>query len=186
MAFDPFNKEKSGVIRDYALAVFLVVVAFSFLVGVFYTMHAVSPVLERFEPSVTSEPANDLGSKEEHLIHVKTYLVVKYRDGNLLYRGYIKPIDGRSFKYLSCIFTKDTNSFDSPTPHIILTLRDSDGFAVTRISLTKDSLQTTVDDENQPVLYTFEGSTPIYLSDYKDIDSYDLSWRINEKCEGVR
>ncbi len=187
MKFDPFDREKSIIIRDYALSLFLVVLAFVLFVGVFYTMHAVSPILERFEPSVTSASANDLGNRDEHLIHAKIHLTVKYRDGNLLYRGYIKPIDDKSFKYLSCLFTKSADSYNfTSSPHIVLTLRDDDGFAIKSITLSKDDFQITVDDNNKPIYYTFEGSTPIYLEDYKDIDSYNVSWRLNENCEGVR
>ena len=185
MKFDPFDREKSVAIRDYALSLFLVVMAFVFFVGAFYTIHAVSPVLKRFEPSVTSASANDLGAKENHLIHVKVYLTVKYRDGNLLYRGYIEPIDGKSFKYLTCELSQE-DTFSSSSHYIALNLRDKDGFKITTIYLTKDKLSTTVDDNNQPVYYSFEGSKSIYLGVYEDINRYDITWNLNEDCKGVR
>ena len=40
MKFNPFDREKSVVIRDYALSLFLVVLAFVFFVGVFYHVNS--------------------------------------------------------------------------------------------------------------------------------------------------
>ncbi len=183
------NRNAINTIRDLSLSLFLISMSLVVSVGLIYTVKVstsltkISSLLARkLEPQkhVAYGPAIYIKPNVNHIIHIKTVLVVKYREGKLLYRGIIKPIDGRTYKYLACLFKKE--NVTKIIPNLSLILRDKDGFFISRIMLSKDNLRTTVDSNGNPIYYGFEGNMPISLESYKLIKYLDVEWLTNSHC----
>ena len=177
------SEEASATVRNYSLSLFLVMLS----VGVFYTILGLSPYLSKLRLLATNViPAVYEESQAIPGTGIKVAdLKIKYRSGELLYRGRILPEKGFTLKHVSCLFTgKDKSIFSSKnTYHVTLRFIDNDGFLVTYASISENDLSKVVGSNGKPIYYEFQGSVPISALLYKQIKNYSLSWNLSDSCK---
>lgn len=117
-------------------------------------------------------------------------LQVKYRQGNLLYQGRLvrksrNLLDEESADVTTKKFFENFESLweggTSYAPRrIIIKLIDADGFNVKEIIIGRASLTKVVNEEGDPVMFSFSGEKSLSPVDYESIEDYHLNWNLAE------
>ena len=120
---------------------------------------------------------------------------IKYRNGELLYTGYLEPKglfseagdNSESGKEMNKILRKAffdyfDNKWDASSKYryIELIFTDDDGFSVDTVRITRDSLTRTVDKDGTPIYFSFKSSASISAKSYEEIDYFTLNWNLPE------
>jgi hypothetical protein len=116
-------------------------------------------------------------------------LRTKFRDGKLLYQGYVKPIinqpqDGsnKTAEAASVLFERMEALWEGGSQYrsrqITIQLFDKDGFEILNFMVTRGEMTRTVDRNSNPVKLSFDGSEPISAKDFESINGYSFSWNL--------
>ena len=120
---------------------------------------------------------------------VQIGLQLKFRNGQLLYKGYMKPIIQSSQKEGDMPHQELAELFERmealwkggglySSREINIQLLDSDGFQIMSFEITRGTMTRTIDQNSNPVQLSFHGSKAISPKDFQSISGYSFSWNL--------
>jgi len=168
------SKNTSSTVRDYASAVYFLAVAFVFLIVGTNLSNYLRSITRKNIPNATA--VKDLGVIKATPINISVHPIIKYRDGKLLVKATIRPINGLPLEYVGCILHGGKNITDTRFIDIVFT--DKDGFQVTQVKVNRKDMIVITKNGRDTELITRK-STPISYSEYKQITGATLEWVTN-------